>query len=322
MSRPLGGFIGHTPAPSAAGINSAAGGMWTLREAQRFKQAATWPRVGSVVEAITGLQLWLDASDASTLFDATTGGSLVAADGGVARWEDKSGNARHATQATSGSRPLRKTSQQNGLGTLFFNESALLSVPSSTAAFKFLHSTNSSIFFVTRPGTTSNPQKRLTLLSTSTGGSGGQPAFNIFYEDRDLPDDNYTANDACNVLIGRASGSGVVVDVGGTTTPVGLTNWTANQYSVISCVLRPENATASNRLSQRKNGGSAITGNTGTATPGTADAPQNLTIGSLGGSASVLWLGNIAEIIIYNAALSDTDRAAVESYLMSKWGIT
>jgi hypothetical protein len=33
-------------------------------------------------------------------------------------------------------------------------------------------------------------------------------------------------------------------------------------------------------------------------------------------------VGDICEIIIYNSALSDTDRAAVESYLMSKWGIS
>jgi len=58
--------------------------------------------------------LWLDASDANTLYDATTGGSLVAADGAIARWEDKSGNARHATQATLANRPLRKTAVQNG----------------------------------------------------------------------------------------------------------------------------------------------------------------------------------------------------------------
>lgn len=58
--------------------------------------------------------LWLDAADPATLYDATSGGSLVAADGAIARWEDKSGNARHATQATSGYRPLRKTSVKNG----------------------------------------------------------------------------------------------------------------------------------------------------------------------------------------------------------------
>jgi hypothetical protein len=73
-----------------------------------------------VVETISGLQLWLDASDSSTLFDATTGGSLVAADGAVARWQDKSGNARHATQATSGFRPTRKLAQSNGLASLLF----------------------------------------------------------------------------------------------------------------------------------------------------------------------------------------------------------
>jgi len=59
---------------------------------------------------ISGLQLWLDASDASTLYNATAGGSLVTTDGSaVARWADKSGNNRHATQATANARPLLKT---------------------------------------------------------------------------------------------------------------------------------------------------------------------------------------------------------------------
>lgn len=65
--------------------------------------------------------LWFDAADASTLFDATTGGSLVAPDGSIARWEDKSGNARHATQGTVLSRPQRKTSIQNGRDVVRFD---------------------------------------------------------------------------------------------------------------------------------------------------------------------------------------------------------
>ena len=44
--------------------------------------------------------LWLDAADSTTLFDATIGGSLVVDGGTVRRWEDKSGNARHATNST------------------------------------------------------------------------------------------------------------------------------------------------------------------------------------------------------------------------------
>ena len=114
---------------------------------------------------IPGLQLWLDASDASTLYDATSGGSLVAADGGVARWEDKSGNARHATQGTSGSRPLRKTAVQGGRDVLRFDGSNdSLSIPSSTATFNFMHNGDNTLFIVYRAGTTANPNTLYLLV--------------------------------------------------------------------------------------------------------------------------------------------------------------
>jgi hypothetical protein len=67
--------------------------------------------------------LWLDASDASTLFDEVSGGSAVAADGAVARWEDKSGNDRHCTQSTPAARAVRKTAVQNSLDCLLFSGS-------------------------------------------------------------------------------------------------------------------------------------------------------------------------------------------------------
>lgn len=53
------------------------------------------------------MSLWLDGSDATTLFDAVSGGSAVAENGAIARWQDKSGNNNHATQSTLGFRPLR-----------------------------------------------------------------------------------------------------------------------------------------------------------------------------------------------------------------------
>lgn len=118
MSRLNGGYIGYDAEPAT----TAAPGIWTLREAELYQRKAQWP-LGFEPDILTGLQLWLDASDTSTLYDATTGGSLVAADGGVARWEDKSGNARHATQGTAGARPLRKASVQNGLSVLRFDGS-------------------------------------------------------------------------------------------------------------------------------------------------------------------------------------------------------
>jgi hypothetical protein len=49
---------------------------------------------------ITGLDLWLDAADGDTLFDATSGGNFVSTNGSaVKRWEDKSGGGRHASCA-------------------------------------------------------------------------------------------------------------------------------------------------------------------------------------------------------------------------------
>ena len=74
--------------------------------------------------------LWLDASDASTLY---SGASLAAADGAISEWRDKSGNARHATQATGVSQPLRKTALKNGRDVVRFdgaNDFMQNSVPS------------------------------------------------------------------------------------------------------------------------------------------------------------------------------------------------
>jgi hypothetical protein len=68
-------------------------------------------------------EFWVDASDSSTLFDATTGGSTPADGDPVARWEDKSGNGRHITQSTVGQRPLRQTASQNSLDIVEFDGS-------------------------------------------------------------------------------------------------------------------------------------------------------------------------------------------------------
>ena len=64
-----------------------------------------------------------DASVGSSLYDATTGGSLAAYAGTVARWEDISGNGNHLTQATSGNMPKRTQASINGMDALIKNAS-------------------------------------------------------------------------------------------------------------------------------------------------------------------------------------------------------
>ena len=109
--------------------------------------------------------LWLDAADSSTLYDATTGGNLVVADGAVARWEDKSGNARHATKATVGAQPMRKTNTLNGRGTVLFD-----GVDDGLTVPDFTIPESHTIFIVCRPKASGKTWN--TLLSNNNGTIG------------------------------------------------------------------------------------------------------------------------------------------------------
>lgn len=306
MSRPLGGYIGYDGEPTT----DAAPGIWTLREAEFYQRKAQWP-VPFAPDVITGLQLWLDASDASTLYDATTGGSLVAADGGVARWEDKSGNNYHMTQATAGSRPARKTAIQGGLDVLRLDGSDdFMSIASSTATFKFLHSTQATVFIAAKYGTTANPDALFSLLASGEGATT-EVGFVYFFDDR-----SGVASNRMRVLCTNGVSGQVVVNSGTDN------NITPNEFAVTSLVIDNSEAVAAQRIAYRLNGGSAQTDNASSNTASSANAAGDLHVGRLSTAATGYLDGDICEIIIYNSALSDTDREAVENYLLAKWGIS
>jgi hypothetical protein len=70
---------------------------------------------------IPGIALWLDANDASTLFQVENGTTPAAADGDpIGYWGDKSGAGRHAIQATAGNKPVLKLAAKNGKNTVRF----------------------------------------------------------------------------------------------------------------------------------------------------------------------------------------------------------
>ena len=70
---------------------------------------------------ISGMELWLDASDSSTLLQAS-GGSSSAADGDpVGEWKDKSGKARHLSQSDGTRKPALKTAIKNGRNAVRFD---------------------------------------------------------------------------------------------------------------------------------------------------------------------------------------------------------
>jgi hypothetical protein len=64
------------------------------------------------------LALYLDANAPTTLFNASSGGSNTVADGTVVRWEDRSGNLRHAISSGTAN---RRVSALNGTDTIQVN---------------------------------------------------------------------------------------------------------------------------------------------------------------------------------------------------------
>ena len=264
--------------------------------------AAVTPAGLAVPETISGLQLWLDASDDQTLYDATSGGSLVAADGGVARWEDKSGNARHATQGTAGSRPARKTSAQNGLDVIRGDGTDDLLL---TAAFS--SDLVRSVFVVGVSRETPQADTFACLLGQADSqlGSDGDDAW-LFGTTNGGTGGNH---DRLRCLIRDSSDTAFVTDFVDTA-------FVTNSPFLASYI---NNGTGVYRY----NGTAKTFGTAGLhrtvskemgilCQPNTGSNPNNQNF----------WDGDICEIIIYDSALSDTDRAAVENYLLAKWSIT
>jgi hypothetical protein len=316
-SGPIGGGFAFASVPSSATATGTAGQIaydstflylcvatntWT----RTF--TGTWSYVAPT--QITGLAGWWDASDASTLYDATTGGSLVAADGAIARWQDKSGNSRHATQATSGFRPLRKTSQQNGLAVARFDGSNDWMESSN-----FLDLTSGAaltLFAVVKRSEASSINAILTKYGKSDASDGTTADGWGFRLKSSADADFFGTTD-------EGSGASNVAVSG---------NASASSFSLFSV---RASAGAISAASFRRNGSAISSSATSAGAETLTSNAYNVTIGALRysyntSSSDYSYLqflnGDVGEIVLYSTALPDSNRSLIESYLMSKWGIT
>jgi hypothetical protein len=100
--------------------------------AQQLYDLEQWARdfydvpVTPVPLSISGLAGWWDASDASTF--TYSSGSVVS------QWNDKSGNARHASQSTVANQPVRNGTQNGQATVVFDGTNDYLATPSFTLA--------------------------------------------------------------------------------------------------------------------------------------------------------------------------------------------
>lgn len=251
--------------------------------------------------------LWLDAADSSTLFDATSGGSTPANGGFVRRWQDKSGNLRHITEASVP--PTRQTSVQNSKDVIRFSGSNKLA-HNSSSVWNFLHNGASvyHIFIAAKYGTASNPDTLYSTIDTC-GFASGNIGFSYGYDDRS----SVPLNNSSRVFVARGAVSN------GTCSSAVNDTLSPNAFALVTIKGDMANATAASRCAIRVNESATTAGNALTNAASTSNSTFPLTIGATGADSFFL-TGDIGEIIIVPTDLTETQRNNCEAYLRNKWG--
>ena len=245
---------------------------------------------------ISGLQLWLDAADSSTLFDATAGGSLVTTDGAVvARWSDKSGNNRHVAQATANARPLLKTAVKNGRNIIRFDglndvlTRSLIPLPSpvGSTGFYVMQRTTGSVGDFLTPFDIANLQR---ILLSTTGAN---------------------VSNGINFIGWPDSSTSLI-------TPTQGYAMNTNVYFIASLSYNGGTASNKNNYSLKINKSVVnINQNGGTSDMGRL---SSISIGARANSTQFVGC-DVAEVILYNSVLSLSNVQIIEEYLSSKWAI-
>jgi hypothetical protein len=217
--------------------------------------------------------LWLDAADAST---------VTTVSGAVSQWNDKSGNARHATQGTAGSRPAYSATSLNSLpGFTFDGSDDFLALPNST-----MPSAQSSVFAVFKTGS-----------ALVTGRLIGR-SYNA---------EGWTLN---------TLNTGAVRLRVNTTNAIATTIATSSSY-IAAGIYDQVNTSASiydNTPVTAAETGAITYGASDTTAIGAATVSGSFPIASFNGVMSEI-------IVIHSAASTDT-RQRIYGYLAHKWGLT
>lgn len=232
-------------------------------------------------KSITGLIMWLDASDSSTITPAS---QPLADTGAITTWSDKSGLGQSMVQNNAVNRPTYLASGIGGKPAISFTRTG-----SQFMAGTFSHAlTQCSMFFV---GSVGNQNDRMVSLVTAgnVGDFVGAAQF---------------------VPLLASSTTNVVANINGNVNQVGRT--ITNDTPFISHM--SNNGTT---LSHRVNNGTAATASQ--ALNGTYGTMVFCSVFS--NSYNSGFTGRMAEILFYNRQVSDSENAAIIAYLSKKYGI-
>lgn len=245
------------------------------------------PRAGFSPRNISGLALWLDAADQGTLFDATSGGSAVAADGAVRRWADKSAAGLAATNGLAvNNQPIRKVAVQNGRDALRFD-----GVNDSLQVSAVTLQTFLSVF----------------IVSSTT-----RTATNLKFWLEHGADLNSIDGFFFNGTNAGAWGVRRTTVHGGPSTD--NADWIGTGWALASFTYDGDGRIYKNNqlISIASHVGTSRSNSNVTAALNIASRNQ----------ASLFLTGDIGEIVVYNKVLNVSERDYVSKGLMSKWGLS
>lgn len=245
---------------------------------------------------VATLQLWLDASDTSTLLQSS-GGSQASADGDpVGYWADKSGNGYHATQSDGTRKPALKTGVKNGRNILRFDGSNDgLTISGSASSFKFLHGSKATVFVVAKNNSSSDG-----MILCSNNGTAANTGYWFYFGSGTSLWTNATA-----------APSSIVFELSSTIT--------ATNYNLLGSISDATSSTIASRVRNYTNGSLLSGTNTANGTASTADSTFDVFIGR--GPTAYPMNGDICEVLVFNSNLATTDRQNIEFYLNQKWSI-
>lgn len=222
--------------------------------------------------SVPGCSLWLDAADSLTI-------TLSGTD--VTQWNDKSGNARHVTQVTTGLRPTYSSASN----AIVFDGTRYLDIPNALAAIT--------------------------------------PTYTIFVVEK-------RASDQARFFVGGRVGSGGVALILGYNSST-ISHHTTAAFSDMQVTI-PSYLGASEpvRVTRFAYTGSTrstfINGGQFSNSQGFSSTLTTWNTANIGAgfntSSGNWYIGNVYEILFYNATLTSQQNQQVEGYLAHKWGLS
>lgn len=202
----------------------------------------------------------------------------------VATWVDSSGNSKDATQATGTKQPSYQTNEKNSLPVVRFDGGDGLATPNITIGPRTIFA----VYKATGAGF---------IYEISTDSNGGNGGY-LYTE----------------------TGNSIFVTRGGTGSGKNYMPAVSRADGTWRYVSHVFDGTDASHVLFENGVSTALAAGSASGNPGTATISQPVYVGSRG-AAAVFLTGDIAELIIYNTALSTADRQTVEAYLAAKWAI-